>query len=102
MAYYRQSIEKFSLKPKPIYDILSLPTEDFSKSNHKLKKAKGQKCSSEPLLWSNDHANIISELIEELKYPKAVPYSDFTKAFIVHCDASENGLGSSVISRNSP
>ena len=70
LGYYRQSIENFSQKAKPIYDILSLPSENLSKSNHKLKKTKGQKSSSEPILWSKDHANIISEFIEELKSPK--------------------------------
>ena len=38
LGYYRQSIENFSQKTKPIYDILSLPSENVSKSNHKLKK----------------------------------------------------------------
>ena len=93
LGYYRQSIENFSQKAKPIYDILSLPSENLSKSNHKLKKTKGQKSSSEPILWSKDHANIISEFIEELKSPKTMSYPDFTKPVIVYCDASEKGLG---------
>ena len=38
LGYYRQSIENISRKAKPIYDILSLPSENVSKSNHKLKK----------------------------------------------------------------
>ena len=88
LGYYRQSIENFSPKAKPICDILSLPSENLSKSNHKLKKTKGQKSSSKPILWSKDHANIISEFIEEL-----MSYPDFTKPFIVYCDASEKGLG---------
>ena len=73
--------------------MLSLPSENVSKSNHKLKKTKGQKSSYEPILWSKDHANIISEFIEELKSPKTMSNPDFTKPFIAHCDASEKGLG---------
>ena len=93
MGYLRQSIKNFSRKAKPIYDILSLLPENVSESNHKFKKTKGQKSSNEPILWSKDHANIISELIEELRSPKAMSYADFTKPFTVHCDASEKGLG---------
>ena len=42
LGYYRQSIEKFSWKAKPIYDILSLPSENVSKKNHQSKKTKGE------------------------------------------------------------
>ena len=93
LGYYRQSIENFSRKAKPIYDILSLPPENVSKSNHKLKKTKEQKSSNEAILWSKDHVNIISAFIEELKSPKTMSYPGFKKPFIVHCDASEKGLG---------
>ena len=72
----------------------------FPKAIINLKKTKGQKSSSKHILGSKDHANIISEFIEELKSPKARSYPDFTKSFIIHCDASEMGLGASVISRN--
>ena len=50
LGYYRRSIENFSWKAKSIYDILSLLPENVSKSNHKLKKMKGQKSSNEPIL----------------------------------------------------
>ena len=40
LGYYRQSIEKFLRKAKPIYDNLSLSPENVSKSNHELKKTK--------------------------------------------------------------
>ena len=79
-----------------MYDILSLLSENVSKSNHKLKKRRaknlqvnlfyGQKTTQTSSL---DHTNII---IEELKSPKLCR-TDFTEPFIVHCDASEKGLG---------
>ena len=40
LGYYRQSIEKSSQKPKPIYDILSLLSANVSKSNHRFRKTK--------------------------------------------------------------
>ena len=43
LGYYRQSIEKFLQKAKPIHDILYLPPENVSKSNHKLKKTEETK-----------------------------------------------------------
>ena len=57
------------------------------------KKTTGQKSSSEPILWSKDHAYNISEFIEELKPPETMSCTDFAKPFIAHCDASEKGLG---------
>ena len=54
---------------------------------------KVEKSSSELIIWSKDHANIISEFTKELKSPKTVSYPDFTKPFIAHCNASEKGLG---------
>ena len=57
---------------------------------------KGPKSSSEPILWSKDHANIISEFIEELKSAKTMWYLDFTKLFIVHFNSSKNGLGAAL------
>ena len=70
----------------------------FPKAIINLKKTKGQKSSSEHIIWSKDHGNIISEFIEELKSPKARSYPDFTKSFIVHGGASVMGLGASVTS----
>ena len=78
---------------KPTYDILFLPSENVSKSNHEFKKMKGQRSSSELILWSKDDTNIISEFIEELKSPKTMSYPDFTKPSIAQCNASEKGLG---------
>ena len=34
LGYYRQSIEHFSRKAKPIYDIISFPSENVSKNDH--------------------------------------------------------------------
>ena len=65
----------------------------FPKLIINLKKTKGQKSSSEPILWSKDHANIISEFTEELKSPKTMSYPDFAKPSVAYCDASEKGLG---------
>ena len=53
---------------------------------------KGQRSSSELILWSKDDTNIISEFIEELKSPKTMSYPDFTKPSIAQCNASEKGL----------
>ena len=43
LGYYRQSVENVSRKAKPIYDVLSLPSENVSKSNHKSNKSEGTK-----------------------------------------------------------
>ena len=90
LGYYRQSIKDFSRKAKPLYDISSLPSDN---QKLKSKKSKGQKSSNELIQWTDDHKNIVLDLIDELKSPKIMSYPDFSKPFVVHCDASEKGLG---------
>ena len=90
---YRPSIHDFSRKAKPLYDLLSTPVTTKSKQNNFSKKSKGQKPSSEPINWINEHQSILENLIETLKSPKFMACQDFSLSFIVHCDASESCLG---------
>ena len=43
--------------------------------------------------WKREHPVRIEESIEYLKSPEVILYPDFNIPFIVHCDASLNGLG---------
>ena len=53
----------------------------------------GHKSSLENIQWLPTHQRIILEFLEDLKSPKVMSYPDCNKPFIVHCDASELGLG---------
>jgi len=94
IGYYRSSIKDFSRKVKPLYDLLSQPKPiDKSRSNAS-KKTLGQKSSKEKIThWLPEHKGIILDIIEYLKSPEVMGYPDFEKPFVIHCDASETGLG---------
>ena len=95
IGYYRSSIKDFSRRAKPLYDLLT-SDNDKSKQPERRKSSKktmGHKSSSENSKWLPTHQRIILEFQEDLKSPKITSYPDFNKPFIVHCDASELGLG---------
>ena len=93
LNYYRSSIRDFSRKAKPLYDLLAEPKEKITKQKRVSSNRKRQKPSSQPIIWAEQHQNILENLIESLKSPEIMAFPDFTLPFIVHCDASKNGLG---------
>ena len=93
LNYYRSSIRDFSRKAKTLYDLLAEPKEKVTKQKHASSNKTRQKPSSQPIIWTEKHQNILENLIESLKSPEIMAFPDFTLPFIVHCDASENGLG---------
>ena len=92
LNYYRSSIRDFSRKAKPLYDLLAEPKEKITKQKRASSNKKRQKPSSQPIIWTEQHQNILENLIESLKSPEIMAFPDFTLPFLVHCDASENGL----------
>lgn len=97
LGYYRSSIKDFARIAKPLYDLIVKPNEsgDSSTLNRKTvsKKSHGQRSSSEPVEWKQVHSLIVDKLLDFLKVPPILAYPDFEKEFVVHCDASETGLG---------
>ena len=77
--YYRSFVPDFSKKLKPIYTLL----KKDQKSTNKSKK----------INWTKEHQNIIEDILSFLQSPEVMAFPDFTKPFILHCDASDQGLG---------
>ena len=67
------------------YLIKTLPKNEIPK-NQKAKNLQN-------LQWTSNHKNIVLEFINEPKSPNVIPYSDFSKPFVVNFDVSEKGLG---------
>ena len=84
LGYYRTYIKDFSTKLKPIYDLLQVKAD---------KGGKKQADSKIKILWKEENQKIIEEIIDYLQSPQVISYPDFDLPFIVHCDASQNGLG---------
>lgn len=56
-------------------------------------KQNGQLPFYHPIIWTDYHQEVLNQLIEELTRPPVMSYSDFAKPFVLHCDASQEGLG---------
>ncbi len=97
LSYYRQYIKDFSRIAKPLYDLL--------KSNEKNESTKKRICrvvtnrkshvvpSSKLNEWTEYHQETLSKLIDCLVQPPILGFPDFSKAFVLHTDASNQGLG---------
>ena len=78
LSYYRQYIQDFSRIAKPMYDLM--PGPDPLGSNHRV-------------TWIEEHQKRLDMLIHRLTSPPVVAFPDFTKPFLLHTDASQEGLG---------
>ena len=90
LGYYRTYIQGFSKKVKPMYDLLQ------HSEGKKPKEGKKQLDSRAKIVWSEDLQKIVEEIVEYLKSPQVIAYPDFSKPFIVHTDASQEGLGAAL------
>ena len=81
LSYYRRYIKNFARTAKPIYDLLSA-TGKY-----------GQPPSKTPIHWGREQQLVLEELVEHLSNPPVMAYPDFSNAFTLHTDASNDGLG---------
>ena len=52
-----------------------------------------QRPSTDRVCWTAEHQSVLEELLQYLKEPPVMAYPNFSLPFILHCDASELGLG---------
>ena len=48
------------------------------------------------IAWTEELQKIVEEVVEYLKSPNVIAYPDFSKPFVVHTDASQEGLGAAL------
>ena len=96
VGYYRSFVRDFSKKAKPLYDLLCKDKDakqDIVKKSGKPGKKHVQRPSTDVIRWEREHQEIVDFLLELLKNPPVMAYPDFSLPFVLHCDASETGLG---------
>ncbi len=101
-------IPSFSQIAKPLYELLTVekfPEKGASRKSGIMKKdgGKGRKTAqlhaSQPISWTELHQNVLSQLLEFLQHPPILGYPEFEQPFILHCDASQDGLGAVLYQR---
>ena len=88
-----KTISNFSLIAKPLYDLLNwnCKPEHFGK-RHTCKSSNNQRLHNSPIQCTPKHAEILSVLIERMTSPPILAYPQYDKPFVVHTDASQDGL----------
>lgn len=97
LTYYRQYIKNFSQRASCLYELLKAdtnePPDDNRKTKTRFKKRTHVVPSNKPITWTDQHQQILEQLIDCLLHPPVLGFPDFTQPFVVHTDASHKGLG---------
>ncbi len=89
LGYFRRYIKDFARIARPLFQLLNAPkTPDRKTTNNR-----GQLSSKTPISWDSSHQSALESLITYLTTPPILAYPDYTKPFVLHTDASEQGLG---------
>jgi hypothetical protein len=88
LNYYRRYIANFSAMAKPIYYLVKTSEGGTNDVSAKHKKSASQKVS-----WTQAHQAALEQLLSHLTHAPVMAYPDATCPYILHTDASENGLG---------
>lgn len=96
LSYYRQYIKNFSRIAGPLYNLLKSAgpqdRKDQKQSTRNNKKHTGAP-SNQPIVWADKHQEVLEKLIDCLARPPILGFPDFSQPFILHTDASGQGLG---------
>ncbi|CAB3993128.1 Retrovirus-related Pol poly from transposon [Paramuricea clavata] len=103
LGVYRRSIENFSKIAKPLYDLLNRDTSPpkmstASRNNHN-KYGNNQLPSKSLIQWKPEHSSALEILVERITSPPIPAYPQYNDPFLVHTDASQDGLGAVLYQR---
>ena len=97
LTYYRQYVKYFSRKASCLYELLKTDSGEAPDNNRKtkagLKKMSHVVPSNKQIMWTDQHQQALEQLIDCLLQPPVLGFPDFSQPFIVHTDASHQGLG---------
>ena len=90
-GYYRSFIVDFSRIAKPLYDLIRNPGTKVPKQRGNV-KGKGRALSNQEIKWTEEHQAILDKLLNKLVSPSILGFPDFDQPFLLHIDASQDGL----------
>lgn len=101
LGYYRAYVQDFSRVAAPLYNLLAKPKSD-QKGRQKTKgksQKQNQLTPSHPVQWTETHRDILKNIVDQLTNPPVMAYPDLEEPFVLHVDASEEGLGAVLYQR---
>ena len=82
---------------KPICDLIKITDHPSEKSMRQRPRQGKRKPSqlplSHPVVWTSSHQSALGKLIDCLTSAPVMAYSNFEKLFVLHTNASKDGLG---------
>lgn len=101
LSYYRSYIPDFSRIAKPLYELLAKPKSEQTQSQKRrnVSRKSAQLPPSYPVQWTIIHQDILNRMVDQLTNPPVMAYPDLEKPFVLHVDASEEGLGAVLYQR---
>ena len=97
LGYYRRYIPNFARTAKPLFDLTKRPRE-LERQKH-AKSAKNQVSSKTAIKWNSIHQKSLETLIDHLTQPPILAYPEYSQPFVLHTDASIEGLGAVLYQR---
>ena len=80
LSVYRRFVPHFAKQAKPLYDLLK-------------QEGGGQISKTKPVDWNDGHQKATENLIDAITSFPVMAYPEFDKPFLLHTDASYDGLG---------
>lgn len=101
LGYYRSFIQDFSRLARPLFDLYQKHAGNdnntrtqMQRGSGKAKKGdRGQLPPKTPITWTAEHQAVLEKLVDMLTHPPILAYPNFDLPFVLHTDASNEGLG---------
>jgi len=104
LGYYRKYIQDFSRIAHPLFELLKKPVVNkcLTQTGRQSRKGDGtQAQSSHAIVWTQEHQGVLEKLVDCLANPPILGYPDCSLPFVLHTDASNEGLGAVLYQRQS-
>jgi transposase InsO family protein len=94
---FRRYIQDFSVKAAPLFKLLHKEEDiqeiEGERAKRTSKTTSGQLPSKSRIKWGTSHKTALEELLDQLMTPPILAFPDYNLPFILHTDASLEGLG---------
>ena len=87
LGYFRCYIKDFARLARPLFQLLQKNGKQMSSQTN------GQLSSQTCIEWTDEQQRALEEIVKRLTNPPVLTYPDYSQLFILHTDASKDGLG---------
>ena len=104
LGYYRKYIQDFSRIAQPLFKLLKAPEGNGNRPLTRTARRgqegnRTQAQSNYAISWTQEHQGVLERLLDCLVNPPILGYPDYSLLFVLHTDASNNGLGAVLYQR---